>query len=242
MKKLILCLLLSASSVSSYSQDTQQYREWFDKGAKAYYEKDYKEGLHCYDQAIKFNKKSEVAYHNRGLCKYYLKDYSGAVKDYTKCIELKSNYAEAYINRGLAKMADDEKAIQEAIKDYAAALSIDPTNYLAYFSRGVGKYKLKKYDEAILDFDNALKYKANYFNALLYKGLAYYEKRDFKQGEKILSDLVAVDPQNKLAYYNRALCYIKLDQKDKGCEDLKKSFDLGYEPAKTHYDGICTKK
>lgn len=46
----------------------------------------------------------------------------------------------------------------EAIKDYTMALQIDPKSIIAHNYRGLIYSKLKKYEEAIKDFDKVIEH------------------------------------------------------------------------------------
>ncbi|MBK8625116.1 MAG: tetratricopeptide repeat protein [Saprospiraceae bacterium] len=41
------------------------------------------------------------------------------------------------------------------------------------------------------------------------------------------------------AYFNRANTHTKLLDMKKACIDIKKSADMGYEPAKAHINNLC---
>ena len=53
----------------------------------------------------------------------------------------------------------------EALSSYAHALELDPSNADAYVARGAAYANTEKYDEALLDFERALKHEPGHLNA-----------------------------------------------------------------------------
>ena len=121
-----------------------------------------------YDAAIRLNPDSADAYFNRGKAK--MQDPS-AITDYDEAIRRNPDFAEAYFYRGCLKdylapleseFAARHKARRAAIADFDEAirlnLDLDFRERLhAYYRRGLVKYNLDRYEDAIVDFDAALR-------------------------------------------------------------------------------------
>lgn len=117
-----------------------------------------------YDEAIRLNPDSAEDYFNRGKAK--MPDPS-AIADYDEAIRLTPDFAEAYFYRGCLKdyhrsrqstLAARHKALRSAIADFDEAIRLDldfPEILHAYYRRGLAKYNLDRYEEAIVDFDEA---------------------------------------------------------------------------------------
>lgn len=73
-------------------------------------------------------------------------------------------------------------------------------------------YSEKKYDEAIISFNNALSHKPDSYSALCLLGTSYAYKKDLKMAEKTLHDAITLFPDNWNAYI--LLGDLKRNQRD----------------------------
>ena len=67
---------------------------------------------------------------------------------------------------------------EEAIADYTKSIELNATMYDVYYNRGLAKYMLKRYDEAITDFNISISMKTDHSNCL--SVLPEYEISDGK--------------------------------------------------------------
>ena len=119
-----------------------------------------------YDAAIRLNPDSATAYFNRGKAK---RQDPSAIADYDAAIRRNPDFAEAYFYRGCLKdyfrrrestRAARHKALRCAIADFDEAIRLDldfRERLHAYYRRGLVKYDLDRYEDAIVDFDEALR-------------------------------------------------------------------------------------
>lgn len=121
-----------------------------------------------YDETIRLNPNSAEAYFNRARAK---RQSASAITDFDEAIRCDPNFADAYFYRGCLKdyLAQHESvsavrcdARRSAIADFDEAirlsLSLDFRERLhAYYRRGLAKYNLDRYEEAIVDLDEALR-------------------------------------------------------------------------------------
>lgn len=129
-----------------------------------------------YDEAIRINPNSAEAYFNRGRVRAKKTDPS-AIADYDAAIRLNPDFAEAYFHRGCLKtyfrrrestLAARHKALRSAIADFDEAIRLDfPELLHAYYMRGLAKYDLDRYEAAIVDCDEALRFKQEYPECLI---------------------------------------------------------------------------
>ncbi|MHC5080996.1 MAG: tetratricopeptide repeat protein, partial [Planctomycetota bacterium] len=87
--------------------------------------------------------------------------------DFRRALELRPNYGSAYFNLGtLLEEKGDEKAArggnprplyEEALKEYGESLKFSPFHWRTYLNRGGVLEKLKRFDEAIHDYEKAIK-------------------------------------------------------------------------------------
>lgn len=119
-----------------------------------------------YDEIIQNNLNSAKAYFNRGLER---RQDSIAIEDFNEAIQLNPEFAEAYFYRGCLRdyyalrkpeLVEQHESLRSAVADFddAIRLNLNP-NLLAhaYYRRGEAMYNLDRYEEAMLDFNEALK-------------------------------------------------------------------------------------
>lgn len=119
-----------------------------------------------YDAVIRLNPDSADAYFNRARTK---QQDPSAITDYDEAIRRNPDFAKAYFYRGCLKdyLARRESTLaarcmarRAAIADFdeAIRLNLDFRERLhAYYRRGLVKYDLDRYEDAIVDFDEALR-------------------------------------------------------------------------------------
>ena len=121
-----------------------------------------------YDAAIRLNPNSAEAYYNRARAK---RQSRSAITDFDEAIQCDPNFADAYFYRGCLKdylaQSESVRAVRHdvrrsAIADFDEAirlsLSLDFRERLhAYYRRGLAKYNLDRYEDAIVDLDEALR-------------------------------------------------------------------------------------
>jgi tetratricopeptide (TPR) repeat protein len=91
----------------------------------------------------------------QGLCAYQLRQFEEAVAAFRTCIALAPTKAECYHNRAIADEALGRAT--EAMGDYSRALELDPSLTAAALNRGTLLCNAHRYDDAIADFQRALR-------------------------------------------------------------------------------------
>ncbi|MBV5262302.1 tetratricopeptide repeat protein [Synechococcus moorigangaii CMS01] len=62
--------------------------------------------------------------------------------------------------------------VDKTLEDFSGQIAANPDNLEAYFARGNRHYELKRYEEAIADFTQAITLDNNYLNACTNFGIA----------------------------------------------------------------------
>jgi tetratricopeptide (TPR) repeat protein/tRNA A-37 threonylcarbamoyl transferase component Bud32 len=96
------------------------------KGDEWLHQKEYDKAIKEYDEAIRLDPRSALAFSNRGLAWHNgKKDYDKAIQDYTEAIRLDPKSDVAFANRGLA-WHYGKKNYDKALKDFDEAIRLDP--------------------------------------------------------------------------------------------------------------------
>jgi tetratricopeptide (TPR) repeat protein len=136
--------------------------------------KRYKDALTLSEQAIRLDPNNILAYKKKGNALDNLKQYEEALTAYEQALHLDPNDALAYKKKGNALCR--LKRYEEALTAYEQALRLDPNdefaddgkqyvlgllkkkeNALAYKKKGDTLFKLKRYEEALTAFEQALR-------------------------------------------------------------------------------------
>jgi tetratricopeptide (TPR) repeat protein len=105
----------------------------------------------------------------------------------------------------------------------------------AYIWRGVSRSELKKYDEAIADFNEAIRLDPN--NAMAYRnrGATHGRKGELEQALTDLGEAIRLDPNDPLAPYDRGVVYYKKGEYDLAIADLGEAIRLKPNDAKAYW-------
>jgi tetratricopeptide (TPR) repeat protein len=162
-----------------------------------------------------------------------MKKLDDAYKATEVAILRNKEYGRAYLYR--AQICSQIKGkSQQAVKDAGTALAKDPTLVNAYFTRAFALTDLKKYDQAIQNYQRYIKEKDRpNADAEHNIGLCYHMTRRFDEAIDHYSKAIEIDPSNSQYYTIRADAHRKLGQFDDALQDLKGAiaYDDRYPPA-----------
>lgn len=158
---------------------TQNPEEFLKQGLYKAQEGDYRGAIADFNQVLRINPNSALAYHNRGVARFKLEETQASIRDFTQAIRLDTNYIEAYVGRGNAyrKLRD----LQGAIIDYSQLLRFNSQDAKAYYNRGVAYSELGEKRKAVEDYQKALK--------------LFYEQGDEVNGKRTWENLAKLQPQ-----------------------------------------------
>ena len=166
----------------------------FEKGNKAFENKDYETAIKNYKMALFFDSQNAEIYSQYCGAKSYFYDKDNKKVDLNKAlllcdksIELNSNIDKTHFYKG--RVYGQLNKHKEAVEEYSKAIEINQNYARAYFNRGIEKEKFGLINEAIEDYTKVINMKDN--DVLL------------------------------LAYYNRAFTYTKIKENDKAKKDYE---------------------
>ncbi len=142
---------------------------------------------------------------------YVMKNqYQKALKEYTETIKLNPKNALAHYQRGLCYEMLGDAHQENAITDYSAAIRLNGNDALFYYRRASVWYGLKKYAEAIPDFDKVIKMNTDNSNN-----------------------------QASYSLYFRGKSKLFLNNQAGACDDFKKASEAGVAAGKKDYATYC---
>jgi serine/threonine protein kinase/Tfp pilus assembly protein PilF len=139
--------------------------------------------------------------YQQGLDEYDAGDYTAAVETFTKCLERKSGWHEALFGRAQAFRKLEKW--HEARSDYKALSDINPM-WSATFA-GYCQMQANENSGAFTEFLLAYNLGQRDISFLLNYARVQVRRHRFPDALKIYSEVLALDPENRMALSNRAL-------------------------------------
>ena len=94
--------------------------------------------------------------------------------------------------------------------------------------QGIENSQAGRYDQALKDFNEALKLKPNDPLLITYRGVVYYAKGQNDLAMKDFDLAIQIDPKCGKAYYQRGMIYENQEKYAQAVPELKKAKSLGY--------------
>ena len=195
----------------------------FEKGKFLYSIQEYKHAINEFTKIIECDPLYYGAYNNIGNCYMQLKDFQTAIKYYTKTIEIKDDYYDAIYNLAYAYKESGDFINSEKL--FRKANSIKKDFVDARYNFGVVLMKNGKYDESIKEFEYVIKRNPDHFDAHM-RLAALYENKDLTITIKHIYELLRINPEYTLGYYNLGAAYYRLGDRTKAFEYWKKFLKL----------------
>ena len=198
-------LLLSSCTGDKDEADKQRF---LIKGNDALARQEYKDALRYYTSALKIDSCYTDALNNIGIVQYENGSYSEAVLNYNAAINCDFEFWESYLNRANAYYELNE--FYRALDDLEYLERKIPDSAYVYFGLGLVKTKMRKYDQAIEAFDQALLLDSANAEILVNRGTVYYYKEQFEQALTDLNTALEINPKESNAF--NALALLRADQ------------------------------
>jgi tetratricopeptide (TPR) repeat protein len=212
----------------------------YSKGVANEMRGDYHTAIENYTKAIKLNPNFTLAYYKRANSRKLLGDNTSALADLKKSIEIKPEFAVAIVEAASLEAApkDVDKTI---VKMLSNSINQKSDSDILYQFRGYYQYHLGNSEEAIKDFEQALKLNPANVESLYYSGIIYGERKEYPKAIENLSNMIKLDEDSKAAYLYRGIFYFNNEENEKACADFKKAAELGESSAEQYISKFCSK-
>ncbi len=166
----------------------------------------YDESIKVLDRALKLKDSSEVKY-NMGFTYKLMEKYDEAAECFTAVIEDNPGDVLAYNHLGAiyAKRGDHKKALQT----YWKGLQVDQNHPVLHYNSALSFLAQGKFDEARNSYENALRAKPGWPDAM--NGLAelYIQERDFPDAQELINQALKINPENINLMVTQGRLYVK---------------------------------
>ena len=131
---------------------------FYNRGYAYSTKRDRERAIADYDEALRLDPDYDHAYANRGLAYFAKGDFDRAIADYNRAIRDQFQLLRRFYNARRQRVPLPRGEFDRAIADYDEARSgSTPSSGFAYFNRG-GAYRAKSdYENAIADYDAAIR-------------------------------------------------------------------------------------
>jgi len=126
----------------------KSFADYFNLGIDRRQLGDRQGAINAFNEALRLNPHNAHAYYYRGVARFEIEDYIGAVEDFNQAIRITPEYYNAY--RQLEK-------IRQKLLEGCKSLLPTPNNAITYYQHEKPRLRLKDYQAAIKEFDQALK-------------------------------------------------------------------------------------
>ena len=246
------CLQISSGSISAYLnrgnvfKDEKRFTEAlsdFDKvielarnsksqSFKNFLDDGYRGKGNCYRQMIWTNENDADYYHQKAIT-----EFTNAVNTDPNAINYLAR-ADIYSNR-LYKTEENSyersSMANKALNDYNSAARIDPNDPDIYHYRGnLFEYYLNDKNSALRDYSMWGKLETNVIWPHFYQGTIKYELEDYEAALNHFNKTIGINKYG-LAYFNRAITFIKLERYTDAFNDLTTCISIAKDTTNESY-------
>lgn len=202
-KNILFYILLCLCGLISLAAQDKEAGEYIQLGEKFLKEKNYREALVSYKQALIKNPGSIRA--NLGFAKSSLNlgSKQDAETGFKRTLELDSKNREAIA--GLAEIQADLGKYKEAMDLLESSLKEEPYNPELLLARAYVLLKAGKNKLALIKLEEAKKRVVQNYEFKLLLAKVYIANKDFKKANQIVDDLIAKHPENPNSFNQKAI-------------------------------------
>jgi tetratricopeptide (TPR) repeat protein len=167
----------------------------------------YDECIQYASRALTADAKEWLAYSDRAFCNMEKKNYKAAAADYKVYVNAMDAKADEWYNYAITLRHSGN--LKESLAAYTKAIDLDPSFYPAHINRGVVYLDLKKCDEALSDFNAALK-SGDISLAYSGRGDAYSCLKKYDLAMPDYEKTLSLYPDNAAAYCGQAIVFYEV--------------------------------
>lgn len=213
--------------------------------------KDFKGALNDIEAALKLDNEDFNANFYKGVALDSIGNYTSALKCYEKAINTlmkdkkykeslnKSEYKFFYINP--ARSSTKLSQWDNALNFFKKAEEIAPNDFDIAFYRAETKTARGDIGGAIGEYNNAIAYDANRYDAYILRGYLFIKNGEFENAKSDFSRAIVIDNKAAEGYFGKAQVFEKSSDLKNALEQYQKAYDLAPNDAriKKSYDAVA---
>lgn len=213
LKNAILYCNLALDIASNYIDETklQLAKHPFDSIAKS--------------RVRQMEKDKSAAHHLKGKIRKAQERHTEAVAEFNDALKLQPENVDVLIDRGIIafELADMETGLYY----FKKATNIAPKNPIAWFNLGKVHYRMANTDSAIFYYKKSIASRpAGFSQSYMELGDILMTKERFEEAAQHYSGYIALDSGSEKAYYQRASCFMVLEEYDLALDDWTEAANL----------------
>lgn len=192
----------------------------------------YEESADAYERATLYDPWSFKDFFNLGKVCQIIKQWARAAKAYVSACTLDPQHYSAHL--GAAQCFYELKEYENSLIYAQKAKELDPAQ--AAVERLLGDlYEAQKdHLQAINAYRRVIEMEGNKPDVMISLARAYLRSDRYNSAKEVLTDVIAMEPQNSLAYQYLGFAQLKLKETDQAVESYKKAVNAGQDDWMAH--------
>ena len=186
--------------------------------------KNYKQAIDYYTEAVKLNAIDHESYNNRANIYMDQNNFSAAIVDYKQALIVKPDYFVALDNMGA--LYARRGMYDSALYYFTKVLEQKPDYKVTYSNRGITYMSLKRYEEAIRDWQRFLSYQPNDPDVTNTIGECYRMLGKNQEALGFINTAIQIEPRAEY-FLNRSYTYKNLNNIDNARSDALRAKNAG---------------
>jgi len=171
---------------------------------------------YCTDK-IKEDPNNYYYYKGRADVELSLNNFDAAISDYSMVIKLNNNHGGAFCNRGIALY--EKKLFKLSKQDFLKAIELLKKSSVSYVYLGLIDVSNEDFEDAVVNFTNAIKDSVNFPEAYYNRGLSFSKIGNYNKAIEDFTKVTKLE-KNSNAEINIAFNYAKIGQYDMAEEKI----------------------
>ncbi len=218
-------VFLTLEEVGPYiAFDAETYME---RGDRYRHDGEYELALEDYNEVIRLEPDSSLAYNRRGLVYAELKAYDLALADYNTALRLSPN--DAVVIGNMAIVYSEVGDHEQSRATYNEALRLAPDDPVIHSNSGYNLMLMGDYEAALNAFNTSLQLRPDSALTTNIRGIAYRELGDYEQALVDHNTALSYDPAFYRAYVERGITFMRMERYDAALADLSHAVQLNPE-------------
>lgn len=175
-------------------------------------------------EALKLDSCFADAWNNLGTLYFNQRKYDEALQYYDKAVQCNPKFLDGYFNR--ANTAYELNEHYSALKDIETIINNYPDTSTVFFLQGLVLTRLRRFDDALYSFRQALALDKASSEILVNLGTVHYYKKDLDSARYYLNRAVELDPGEANALNALAMVEAEAKNYDKAADLLDKALTM----------------
>ncbi len=213
-------------------------KQWLTYGIQLWRINDIDHAIKAMVNAVSKDPNSWQTYYNVAQILGGTKKYNLAANAINIAIRKQPNFYRSYLLKGIIfrDLKKYENAVEALNQGILEAEKDKETDFLLYETRGGVFHILKRHQEAIADYTQAITINPQYALAYNNRGLAKSNLGDKAGAIADYTQAITINPQYALAYYNRGLAKYESEDKTGAIADYTQAITINPQDANTYYN------